>query len=188
MAFCSNCGAPIPEGQSRFCPSCGAAQAQPTSSPVVNQKTRRGSAPVFVEAPLGLAKSEFYKSYSPGAKKCVGAGILGYICAGITAAIAVSGILPSIGITALLDAGITLVLSLLIHLLKSRVAATLLLVYAVASIIIMLATTGQFSGWLIALAAIWGMNGAFAANKEWQMYQLRSQNAGSMNTGAPTAL
>ncbi|HWP22525.1 MAG TPA: zinc ribbon domain-containing protein [Candidatus Cryosericum sp.] len=188
MAFCSNCGAPIPEGQSRFCPTCGAAQTQPAASPVVNQKTRGGSAPVFVQAPAGLNKSEFYKSYSPGAKKCVGAGILGYICAGITAGIAVSGIVETIGITALLDAGITLTLSLLIHLLKSRVAATLLLVYAVVSIIIMLATTGQFSGWLIALAAIWGMNGAFAANKEWQMYQLRNRNADAANTGAPTAL
>ncbi|MPM08758.1 hypothetical protein SDC9_55074 [bioreactor metagenome] len=188
MAFCSNCGAPMPEGQSRFCPACGAAQTQQTSTPAAQQKARRGSAPVFVEAPLGLTKSEFFKSYSPGAKKCVGAGVLGYICAGITAAIAVSGIVASIGITALLDAGITLVLSLLIHLLKSRVAATLLLVYALVSIIIMLVTTGQFSGWLIALAAIWGMNGSFAANKEWQMYELRSQNAGSMNTGAPTAL
>lgn len=188
MAFCSNCGAPIPEGQSRFCPTCGAAQTKPAASPVVNQKTQRGSAPVFVQAPAGLSKSEFYKSYSPGAKKCAGAGILGYICAGITAVAAVSGILPSIGIAALLDAGITLALSLLIHLLKSRVAAILLLTYSIVSIIIMLATTGQFSGWLIALAAIWGINGTFAANKEWQMYQLRSQNADVMNTGAPTAL
>ncbi len=188
MAFCSNCGAPIPEGQSRFCPACGAAQTQQASTPTGNQKTRRGSGPVFVEAPLGLTKSEFFKSYSPGAKKCVGAGVLGYICAGITALAAVSGILPTIGIAALVDAGITLALSLLIHLLKSRVAAILLLVYAVVSIIIMLASTGQFSGWLIALAAIWGIMGSFAANKEWQMYELRSQNAGSMNTGAPTTL
>ena len=186
MAFCSNCGSSLPEEGMRFCPACGAAQTPPSAAAV--KQTRRGSAPAFVQAPPGLTKSEFYKSYSPGAKKCVGAGILGYICAGITAAIAVSGIVGSIGIAALLDAGIALVLSLLIHLLKSRVAATLLLVYAVVSIIITLATTGQFSGWLIALAAIWGINGTFAANKEWQAYQLRGQNAASMNTGTPTAL
>ena len=162
-------------------PTCGLSRRQPKNTPRQRAGVHSGACRANQERILQVL-------LAPAQKKCVGAGILGYICAGITAAIAVSGIVETIGITALLDAGITLTLSLLIHLLKSRVAATLLLVYAVVSIIIMLATTGQFSGWLIALAAIWGMNGAFAANKEWQMYQLRNRNADATNTGAPTAL
>lgn len=185
MAYCSSCGSPLPDGNARFCTACGAKVA---SSPPANRRMRRESAPVFVEAPPGLDKRSFFKLYSPGAKKCVGAGVLGYICAGITAVVALSGIVPSIDVSALLDTGITLTLSLLVHLLKSRIAATLLLVYALGSIIIMLIASGVFSGWLVALAAMWGMNGTFAAAKEWQMYQLRSQNAAAANPDAPMAL
>ena len=185
MAYCSSCGSPLPDGNARFCTACGAEQTLP---PPAAKRMRRGSSPTFVDAPPGLDKRSFFKLYSPGAKKCVGAGILGYICAGITAVVAITGIVSSFGITALLDAGITLTLSLLVHLLKSRVAATLLLVYALCSIVVVLVTSGMFSGWLVALAAIWGMNGSFAAAKEWQMYQLRSQNAAAVNTDTPTAL
>ena len=185
MAYCFRCGSPLPDENSRFCTACGAEQKPSQTSA---KQAQRGSAPVFIEAPPGLDKRTFFKLYSPGAKKCFGAGVLGYVCAGITAVLALSSIVPEVGIYALLDAAITLVLSLLVHLLKSRVAATLLFAYAIVSMLIMLISNGMFSGWLVALAGVWGMIGSFAAAKEWQMYQLRSQNAAAVNMNGPTPL
>lgn len=185
MAYCTNCGSPLPDGNARFCTACGAEQKAPASSP---GKARSSSKPSPLDAPPGLDKRTFFKLYSPGAKTCVGAGVLGYICAGITAIVAVTGIVSGFNITALLDAGITLALSLLIHLLKSRVASILLLVYAVSSIIIVLVSAGMFSGWLVAIAAVMGIAGSFAAAKEWKEYQLRTQGAAPWNSNAPTAL
>jgi len=185
MAFCTNCGSPLPDGNARFCTACGAEQKAPAAAP---GSVRRGNKPSPLDAPPGLDKRTFFKLYSPGAKTCVGAGILGYVCAGITAVVAITGVVSGFNITALLDAGVTLALSLLIHLLKSRVAAIVLLAYAVCSIIIVLASTGMFSGWLVAIAAVMGIAGSFAAAKEWKEYQLRTQNAEPWNTNAPTAL
>lgn len=183
MEFCSNCGAPIPEGQSRLCPACGAAQPAPAPEPVV----RHSSARAIVEAPSGLTKREFFKSYSPGAKKCFGAAIIGYISAGATA-IAATGAVPGFDNSAFLDANLVLILSLLIHLLKSRVASVILLLCAILSVIIGFITSRTFYGWIIAVEGILAIIGSFSAAQEWKMYQLHSQNAGIMNTDAPTAL
>ncbi len=187
MSFCPNCRAQLDDEAMNGCPACGAEQSTPAATPATQQKAKRDSGSVFAEVPLGLTKREFFKSYSRGAKKCFGAAIIGYISVGATA-VAATGAVPYFDNSAFLGANLVLILSLLIHLLKSRIASLILLVCAVLSVIIGFLTSGTFYGWIIIVEGILAVIGSFSAAHEWKMYQLRSQNAGSMNADVPTAL
>ena len=182
MSHCPNCGVPLQPENQKFCPNCGAqlpaAQdaAGTPATPVApafdpGEQMKKGMA---YSAPLGLDKKTFLKKYSLGRKECAAAAIMGYITAGITAVLALTGINEYFSILSLIDVVIVLTLSLLVHLLRSRIASILLLVYALASVITALVDTGVFSGWLILAAGISAVVGSFQCVKEWKTYQART--------------
>ena len=183
MSHCPNCGAPMQGENQKLCPNCGFqfAPAAPVSAPVQpaatqsfdpGEQMKKG---MSYSAPLGLDKKTFLKKYSLGRKECAAAAIMGYVTAGVTTFFALSGISEYFSIYSLLDVVIVLVLSLLIHLLRSRVVSILLLAYALISIIYMLVNSGVFGGWLVLAAGISAVVGSFQCVKEWKTYQARTQ-------------
>ena len=192
MSHCPNCGAPMQGENQKLCPNCGFqfATAAPVSAPVQpaasqsfdpGEQMKKG---MSYSAPLGLDKKTFLKKYSLGRKECAAAAIMGYVTAGITTILAFTGYNSYFSIYSLLDVAIVLVLSLLIHLLRSRIASILLLVYALASMISMLVNSGVFGGWLVLAAGISAVVGSFQCVKEWKTYQARSQSPAQ--SAAPT--
>lgn len=185
MSHCPNCGVPLQPENQKFCPNCGtqlpaaldaagtpAKPAAPSFDP--GEQMKKGMA---YSAPLGLDKKTFLKKYSQGRKECVAAAIMGYITAGITTVLAFAGISEYFNILSLLDVIIVLTLSLLVHLLRSRIASILLLVYALISVITSLVNYGVFSGWLVLAAGISAVVGSFQCVKEWKTYQARTQSS-----------
>lgn len=184
MRHCPNCGFPLQEETPKLCPNCGFQfSASPASAVAPVQSANESFDPaeqmkkgMSYSAPLGLDRKTFLKKYSLGNKECTAAAILGYISAGITTIIALTGISDYFNIYSLVDVAIVLTLSLLIHLLRSRVASIILLVYAIASTMTMLVNTGTFGGWMGLLAGISAVVGSFQCVKEWKAYQARSQS------------
>lgn len=181
--FCHVCGKELAEGTS-FCTGCGTsltaqdaqqptvfpeAAQQPVPEPEYDKKGR--VIPNPLRAPAGLTKKEFFASYSKTKSNIVSAAVIGYIAAGATLLLCViTGFYPLI----LLDVGILLATSLLVQLIQSRVCAIVLLAYSAFNTIYYLATTGQFSGWLIIIAGIFAVIGTFAFHKEWKAYRTRT--------------
>jgi hypothetical protein len=124
-----------------------------------------------------LDKAAFLKTYSNGRRLCIAAAIIGYVCACTTTVAALTNFLDFINVYALLDAMILLALSLLIHLLRSRIAASLLLAYTVYNTVLMTIMAGVFSGWLGVIAGVLAVIGAFQCAKEWKEYRPRSNEA-----------
>jgi len=185
MRHCPTCGIPLEEETAKFCPNCGvdlsafssqaSAPAQP--APAAYDPAEHMKKGMAYSAPLGLNCKTFFKKYSLGKKECVAAAILGYICAGTTAIFALTNISEYFNLYSLVDVAIMLTLSLLIHLLRSRVASVILLVYAVASMLVMVINTGVFGGWLGVAAGVSAVVGSFQCVKEWKTYQARTQPA-----------
>lgn len=96
------------------------------------------------------------------------AGIICYICAGITLVLA----LISLQMTALLDVAILVGLGLGVHLAQSRACAILLTVYAGINMLITLVVLGRFGGWLVLLAGIFAIVYTFKFQKLWKAYQM----------------
>ena len=191
MSHCPNCGVPLQPENQKFCPNCGAqlpaAQdaAGTPATPVApafdpGEQMKKGMA---YSAPLGLDKKTFLKKYSLGRKECAAAAIAGYVTAGITTILSFINY-GDFSIYSLIDVAIVLTLCLLIHLLQSRIASVLLLVYALASMISMLVNSGVFGGWLVLAAGISAVVGSFQCVKEWKTYQARSQSPAQ--SAAPT--
>ena len=185
MRNCPTCGIPLQQDYMKFCPNCGTdlsaatVQASAPARPVAarfdpGEQMKKG---MSYSAPLGLDKKTFFKKYSVGNKECVAAAIIGYICAGTTAIFAVTGINENFNLFSLVDVAIFLALSLLIHLFRSRIASVALLVYALASMIMMIVNIGVFGGWLAVAAGASAVVGSFQCVKEWKAYQARSQQA-----------
>lgn len=184
MRYCSNCGVPLQSENQKFCPNCGS-DLSAVSNQVGNQTAPASAAfdpaaqikkhsPDF--APLGLDRATFFKKYFAGRQNCVAAAILGYICAGTTIVLALTNWIDFINLYSLLDVIIILTLSLLIHLLRSRIASVLMLAYAAFNTISMLLNFGKFAGWLGIVAGILAVVGSFQCVKEWKAYQARSQS------------
>ena len=184
MRHCPNCGIPLQEENPKFCPNCGFQfSASPTPAGVSAQPASASFDPgeqmkkgMSYSAPLGLDRKTFLKKYSLGNKECTAAAIIGYITAGITAIIALTGINDYFNVYSLIDVAIVLTLCLLIHLLRSRVASIILLVYAIASMMTMVVNTGTFGGWMGLIAGISAVVGSFQCVKEWKTNQARSQS------------
>ena len=185
MHYCDNCGVKLPEDHSNFCSNCGRAftaapshsnqapvQAAPTINPAAQIKKRSPEL-----APAGLDKDTFMKRYSLGRQKCLVAAVLGYISAGITSAVALFNFVDFINVYAFIDVAILLTLSLLIHLVRSRVASIILLTYALYNVIVMVMNFGEFAGWWGLVAGVLAVIGSFQCVKEWKAYQARTQTA-----------
>lgn len=185
MRNCPTCGIPLQAANLKTCPNCGTdlsaasdlggAQAQPFAAGFdPGEQMKKG---MSYSAPLGLDKKTFLKKYSLGSKECKAAAIVGYISAGFTAIIALTGMSDYFNIYSLIDVAIVVTLCLLVHLLRSRVASIILLVYALISMVTMVVNTGTFGGWMGLIAGISAVVGSFQCVKEWKAYQARPQQA-----------
>lgn len=180
MRYCSNCGSPIPETNARHCPNCGQSVSpeQRTANQTAAQsfdpaaQIKKGSAE---HAPMGLDQATFLKKYSQGRKLCIAAAVLGYISAGTTFLLSFTDIVAFVNLYSLIDVILLVVLSLLIHLLRSRIASILLLIYSVISVLIVVIGYGQFGGWLVVVAGVLAVSGSFQSAKELKAYLARSQ-------------
>lgn len=179
MRYCRRCGSPIGNDSSNFCHNCGAARsgapAQPYPPAYFAPHMPPGR-PAPASAPPGLSRREFAGGYSANGKMCVAAAILCYVSAGATILLSLTEIL---GFTfySLLDGAAVLTLGLLIHLLKSRVAAVLLLAYGVFNLIYSMIALKLVGGWLLIVAGVLAVVGAFGCAREWEAY--RARTAGS---------
>ena len=157
---CPTCGTEIQPGQ-QFCPSCGAKQA-------AGQAWGNPYAGAAAAENRNISKSEFCRSYAPDKmrKNIRASAILCYITAAITAVFAIL-----FNPFMFLDVIIVLVLGLLIHLKQSRVCAVLLLAYSLFNCVVMMMSTGQFSGWLVILAGVFAVIYTFQAEKAYQEFR-----------------
>ena len=157
---CPTCGTEVQPGQ-QFCTSCGAKLPadQAWGNPYVNAAAMENR---------NISKSEFCRNYAPDKmrKNIRASAILCYITAAITAVFAIM-----FNPFMFLDVIIVLVLGLLIHLKQSRVCAVLLLAYSLFNCVVMLLSTGQFSGWLIILAGVFAVIYTFQLEKAYQEFR-----------------
>lgn len=179
--FCKECGKELIDGAG-FCSHCGASQTEQPAVPPVDRPAVQPEIPVEYDkkgrvvpnplrAPAGLTKKEFFRSYSKTRSNIVAAAVIGYIAAGATLLLnLITGFYPLI----FLDVGILLVMSLLVHLKQSRVCAVILLAYSAFNCIFGLIVSGQLTGWMIIIAGIFAVMGAFAFHKEWNAYLERT--------------
>lgn len=125
--------------------------------------------PVEAAAPKAATKKEFLQL--PENKKLRSnikwAGIISYICAGIT----LLTILASGNFLSIVDVLLLVGFGLGIHLAQSKVCAILLTIYAAINMIIMLVAMGTFGGWLVLLAGIFGIVYTVQLDKAWKAYQ-----------------
>lgn len=173
MPYCSNCGKELPTDASGLCADCAqAANSAPLTAMEITKKMNRGRM-MPTDAPAGVSKREFQQKYSEGGRSCVAAAIIGYISAGATLLVALSGLLDG-SILMLIDVAIILVPTLLIHIIKSRIAAIVMLGYGLFNLVSYLISSGEFRGWILVVAGIAAVIGAFQCAKEWREYQART--------------
>ncbi len=176
MPYCSSCGKEIPQGSGALCSDCTAALANgsiPSKEEITNRMNRSGK-PIPADAPAGLDRSAFRKKYSVGARSCTAAAIMGYFSAGVTLILMFFNFM-GVGAYLLIDIALILIPCLLVHILNSRIAAIVLLVYGLYNILFFLFTQGTFSGYLIVIAGVLAVTGAFTSAKEWREYQARTE-------------
>lgn len=185
MHYCINCGSKLPESNPNFCSNCGFNLSSDTEDvtaafesgtitfdPASLMKKR---SPEF--APAGLNKATFFKRYSRGRQKCLTAAILCYISAGATTTAITSKFVEFINYMAYFDVIFIIALSLLIHILCSRIASVILLIYTLSNMLFIVITLGRFGGWWGVIAGVLAVIGSFQCVKEWKTYQARTQNA-----------
>lgn len=148
--FCSRCGAALAPGGA-FCPQCGLGAGEQ----VATQS----------HMPAGTGKREYYKNYAGDTfrRQLKSSAIMCYICAGLTALVAIL-----LNPLSLLDAAIVLGLGLGMHLGKSKVCAYLILIYSALSTLITLVATGTFGGWLLILAGVFAVSTFSKADKRYK--------------------
>lgn len=156
---CPTCGTEVQPGQ-QFCAFCGAKLLadQAWGNPYANAAAVENR---------NISKAEFYRSHASDkmCKNIRASAILCYVSAAITAIFAIM-----FNPFMFLDVIIVLVLGLFIHLKQSRVCAVLLLAYSLFNCVVMLLSTGQFSGWLIILAGVFAVIYTFQLEKAYQEF------------------
>jgi len=173
MSYCSNCKKELPTDASGLCADCAqAAGNAPLTATEITKKMNRGRL-MPADAPAGLSKRVFQRKYSEGGRSCMVAAIIGYISAGATLLVAFSGMLDG-SIYMLIDVAIILVPTLLVDIIKSRIAAIAMLGYGLFNLISYLINSGEFRGWILVLAGVAAVFGAFKCAKEWREYQART--------------
>lgn len=136
IRYCARCGSVLQTGD-LFCPECGSPVG---ASNAVNNYPNQGTA---------LTKKEFINANTDFKRKIRNAAIICYVCAGITAIVAMLVYPP-----ALIDAVLLLGLALGMHLGKSKVCAFLILVLACFEAIMGLVQNGSLSGYLWIVAGV----------------------------------
>ncbi len=125
--------------------------------------------PVENAAPKASTKKEFLQL--PENQKLrgniKGAGIICYVCAGITLLMA----LIAGNLFGIVDVLLLVGFGLGIHLAQSKICAILLTIYAAINVIIMVINYGTLGGWLVLLAGIYGVIYTTRLDKAWKAYQ-----------------
>lgn len=117
-----------------------------------------------------MTRREFLKT--PQMKKTraniIACATLGYA---VAVGSAIVNIIQSRNYNVILDAVLIIVMSLLIHLLQSRVAAIILAAYAVLNIVVMYMMTGKPGGIIVLVIAIYAIISTFTFQKAWKNYK-----------------
>lgn len=169
MSYCPKCRIELDDASTRYCPNCGAALFSAA------QKPRSRVRPAGDDAPLGLTRQAFCRGYSSGARSCVLAAWLGYFSVALLLATRFSDLLSGGNLPVLVDVAFLVSLSMLVHVFKNRLAASLFFAYGMFNFIYTLLTVHEITGWLVPLAGVVALVGSFTAAREWKMYCLRSQ-------------
>lgn len=166
--FCSHCGEELVPG-AKFCPGCGRVVGQsipthdqprtPVYTPPVNQT------PFQPPVAQQISKKQYRKvcTNEKYLKDLKSSAIALYILTALNAVLAFVG-----NIYGLIDVAIYLVLTLGMHKGKSKACAIGVLLYAIFSIVVVLAMDGTVGGWLWIIAAIGGIKAFSVADKEYE--------------------
>lgn len=116
---------------------------QKVEQPVIQQEQVPNQ--TAARLPEGISKQEYFKKYASESfyRDVKIAAIIGYVCAGLNAAVSIL-----VSLFGLLDSVIFLALVLGMHLKKSKGCAIAITVYAAFSMVMGLVFTGTVSGWL----------------------------------------
>ena len=117
-----------------------------------------------------MTRREFLKT--PQMKKTraniIACATLGYA---VAVGSAIVNIVQSQNYNVIFDAVILIAMSLLIHLLQSRVAAIIIAVYAVLNLVVMYVMTGKPGGIIVLVIAIYAIIYTFKFQKAWKDYK-----------------
>ena len=133
------------------------------------QQPMAGGMNTYQYAPAPISKKEFYKKYADKGSKgnIQGAAILLYFSFALNFFVN----FISYGNTAILiDCIIILTTALCIHILYSRIAAIIALVYSIVNVIMYLSILGKPGGWLILVAGICAVIGTFKLESEYKQH------------------
>ena len=141
-SICAKCGAQIVAG-GRFCPVCAHQVGMPVE-PGAN-----------VQLPEGITKKEYFKHHAGESfyRDIKIASIIAYICAGISAVVALL-----VNPWGLIDAVILLALALGVHIGKSKGCAIGMIVYFGVCVVVTLLSSGTLGGWGWLIVGIYGLN------------------------------
>ena len=116
----------------------------------------------------GIDRQTFYTQYCPAGTRTwiLVSAVLCYVNAAVSVYLAVTASLPAL----FADAGVSLVLGLLIHLRKSLAASWILCLYSVASMLYYLFSAGTLTGVLPVVAAFIAMKQTTHLNALWQRF------------------
>jgi len=128
-----------------------------------------------------MTKKEFYKSEDMKKIRTniTTSAIIGYVCVLISLFSAVK----SENYSAFIDLAIVLITSLLIHLIQSRVASIILLVYSIINLIYSIVVLHMPSGYLIVIAGIYATIYTFIFHKAWKDYRKSSASYSDSEDG-----
>ena len=114
-----------------------------------------------------MTRREFYKSSEMDSvrKNINASAIAGYIISAISLALNLLLLDNPAGI---IDSVLIIILSLLVQLIQSRVAAVLLCIYGVVNMAVITMYTGRFGGWWILFVGIYAAVFTFKFNKAWK--------------------
>lgn len=168
--FCSECGEALIPG-AKFCPGCGRQLGGQTATAYVPPQAPVYTPPVVNQPPFqppvmqNISKKQYRKictdeKYLKGLKSN---SIALYILTALNVLIAI-GSNP----WNLIDAGIYLVLTLGMHLGKSKGCAICILLYAIFCVGVTTATTGNVGGWLWLVIGISAVRNFSIADKEYK--------------------
>lgn len=121
-----------------------------------------------------MTKREFYKSEEmrPVRKQINSSAICAYVCAGISL---IAGLLIGNPLI-IIDVILVVVCGLLVHLIQSRAAAIVLLVYSGINVIIGIIVNGRLQGWWLCLIGVYAVIYTFKFQKAWKEHKTLPQD------------